>query len=328
MLSQPLVSIITPCHNHAPYLDDYFHGLLSQTYRNIELIFIDDGSTDESWQIVCRYETLLRARLARVVLERQDNVGVHATCSRALARVTGEYTSFLESDDYYLPGKVADSVHYLETHPEIGFVHTDTHYVYADRVEHCHWASARKQMPTGWIYEELLEGNFIKTCSMCCRTDLLRRSASFERYRARRYLMGDYPMFLDLARHARCGYIPDALSCYRVLAESASHSRDPKRQYRFWRSHHQIRLDYSAHLQSTRRARRAARRHRSAALTYLAHLEYERGNRRRARRLFRKGALGLDAAGLSRVLATYLPPRLFSGTRSVWQALQRQMLCR
>jgi glycosyltransferase involved in cell wall biosynthesis len=243
---RPLVTVITPCYNHAPYLDDYFQGLLQQTYREIELILIDDGSTDGSWEKIRSYEDRLRKAFPRVCCERQENAGAFRLIARACTRVTGDLVSILESDDYWLPGKLEENVRFLTDHPAAGAVHSDVDFVYPDRVESRHWASSGRTIPQGRIFEALLVENFIMTCAACYRADLIRRHVDVDRHREAGYLMGDYPLFLDLARHAEWGYIDKVLARYRVREGSASRPKDPQKAYRFNQSYHRIQQDYLA----------------------------------------------------------------------------------
>ncbi len=247
MTTSPLVTIITPWHNHRRYADDYFGSLLAQTYRDLEIILIDDGSTDDSWPKIVEYGERLRRAFPRVVLQRQENAGGSTTMDRLVAQATGEFFCILESDDYYHPTKIEKNVEYLLAHPEAGLVHSDADFVYPDRVESGHWGRMHAQIPTGWVHEALLQkGNYITTCSVCCRTELIRQNVSFHRYWLQGFLMGDYPLYLDLSRLAPFGYIPEPLVCYRVQAESVSHARDPKKLFLFNKSYQEIRLRYLA----------------------------------------------------------------------------------
>src|SRR5262249_24765482 len=125
MSPEPLVSIVTMCYRHEPYLDDYFQSLLRQTYRNIEVIFLDDGSPDGSWGKARGYESDLRSRCRRVVMQTQPNAGMHTTLLRVLAQATGELVCILESDDYYYPTKIEENVNYLRRYQDVGLVHSD-----------------------------------------------------------------------------------------------------------------------------------------------------------------------------------------------------------
>ena len=244
MTSLPLASVITPCYNHEKYLDEYFEGLLSQTYTHVELIFLDDGSADGSWEKVMSYESRLKNKFSKVILERHENIGFLPEVASALERAAGEFFCLIGSDDTYLPTMLEEVVTYLLAHPEKGMVHGDTDYVYDDRIERQHWKSTGRQIPQGFVFEDLLKRNFVMMCSACFRTDLLRRHGNFKNYTDRNYVVEDYPLLLDLARHTEFGYIDKSLARYRVLSESMSHSKDPNKLLQFCKSIYRIKRDY------------------------------------------------------------------------------------
>lgn len=111
---QPLVSIFVPSYNHARYIERCVASVLNQTYPAIELIVIDDGSSDDSPAILAR---LAQAHGFR--LETQANQGLAATLNRGLALANGKYFCPLGSDDIMLPEKTALQVAYMEAHPEV-----------------------------------------------------------------------------------------------------------------------------------------------------------------------------------------------------------------
>ncbi len=94
-VERPLVSIIVPCFNTAPYLDDCLGSLLAQTHRQIEVIAIDDGSTDDTGAILDAWHE----RDARVRVARRPNRGLGAARNAALSLATGSYLTFVDSDD-------------------------------------------------------------------------------------------------------------------------------------------------------------------------------------------------------------------------------------
>lgn len=255
---QPLVTIVTPCYNHEKYLDEYFEGLLSQSYENIELIIFDDGSSDGSWEKILSYQQRLREKFPFVILERHENIGPTEELRLALDRALGELLCILESDDYYLPTKIEENVRFLQDHPDMGAVHSDIDYVYAKRIAHRHWKRAGRRIPSGDIFEELLVDNFIMTCSFCCRTDLFREHVNLREYLSKGYLARDYALFLDLARHTQIGYIDKSLVRYRVLQESFSHSTNLEKAFAFVKNIHQIKLDYIEQYGGSDSARRLA----------------------------------------------------------------------
>lgn len=90
-----LVSIIIPVYNVDQYIDECLNSVINQTYKNLEIVIIDDGSTDESLQICRKYAT----RDGRVIVLHQDNAGVSAARNAGLDIITGEYVLFVDSDD-------------------------------------------------------------------------------------------------------------------------------------------------------------------------------------------------------------------------------------
>jgi glycosyltransferase involved in cell wall biosynthesis len=91
-MSEPLVSIVVLCHNYARYLPQAMESAFAQDYPNLELIVIDDGSTDDSLEVALRY-----AERAKVLT--QPNQGLAPTCNRGAREATGEYFVFLSADD-------------------------------------------------------------------------------------------------------------------------------------------------------------------------------------------------------------------------------------
>jgi GT2 family glycosyltransferase len=105
--NQPLVSIIIPCYNCKKWVSDSIESCFNQTYSNIEIIVVDDGSTDGSLE-------LLRQFVPRITLETGPNRGGNRARNRGFALSKGEYIQFLDSDDYLESEKIARQVAFLE----------------------------------------------------------------------------------------------------------------------------------------------------------------------------------------------------------------------
>jgi glycosyltransferase involved in cell wall biosynthesis len=105
--TQSLVSIIIPCYNCRKWVQEAIKSCLNQTYPNNEIIVVDDGSTDESLEV-------LRHFLPRIRLETGPNRGGNSARNRAFALSTGEYIQYLDADDYLEPDKIARQVRFLE----------------------------------------------------------------------------------------------------------------------------------------------------------------------------------------------------------------------
>ena len=117
-----LVSIISPCYNGAKYLPHFLESVLQQTYRPIELIFVDDGSTDDTKIVFDSYrERFLDSGITPVYIY-QKNAGQAAAMNAGLPIFTGDYLMWVDADDVILPENVSKKVAYLEKHQEKGFV--------------------------------------------------------------------------------------------------------------------------------------------------------------------------------------------------------------
>src|SRR5829696_6977365 len=110
----PLVSVVIPCYNQAHFLEEAIESVLAQSYKDFEIIVIDDGSTDDTGEVAGRYP--------RVRLFRQDNQGLAAARNAGLWRSKGEYLVFLDADDRLLPWALEVGLKHLRAHPECAFV--------------------------------------------------------------------------------------------------------------------------------------------------------------------------------------------------------------
>lgn len=110
----PLVSIIIPSFNHEKFVGATIESVLEQTYPCIELIVIDDGSSDDTLKVVRKYEQSSHGM--RVIA--QENQGLSQTLNNALKHAHGEYVAFIASDDVMHPEKTEKQVAFLDAHPE------------------------------------------------------------------------------------------------------------------------------------------------------------------------------------------------------------------
>ena len=114
----PVVSVVVPSYNRANVIAQSLDSALAQTYPRLEIIVVDDGSTDETEQAVAPYRD-------RVVFIRQQNQGLAGARNTGLARATGEYVAWLDSDDLWNPDKLALQIAFLRRHPDHVLVASD-----------------------------------------------------------------------------------------------------------------------------------------------------------------------------------------------------------
>jgi len=144
----PLVSIIIPTYNYGRYLTKSLRSCLEQTHRNLEIIVVDDGSVDDTKEIV-------RSFGDRVVYLFQQNQGVSAARNTGLHRASGEFIAFLDADDYLMEDSIAVRAEVLMSRPEIGIVFTDT-YSCDEKGNVYHDGTERKDRASDRFYEDLL----------------------------------------------------------------------------------------------------------------------------------------------------------------------------
>jgi len=111
----PLVSVVIPTYDCDRYIVQAIESVLSQTYGNVEIIVVDDGSTDQTRRVLKPY-------LNRIRYIHQQNLGVSAARNRGIEEASGEFIAFLDADDFFLPDKLADQVACFEAKPSLGVV--------------------------------------------------------------------------------------------------------------------------------------------------------------------------------------------------------------
>ena len=126
----PLVSILIPCHNAAPWLAETLESALAQTWQNLEIIVVDDGSTDESLSVAQQFNQ----RNLQIIP--QHNQGAAAARNRALEAAQGEVIQYLDADDMLAPDKIEQQMAMLQAHPNclISGAWTRFHRHYEDAV--------------------------------------------------------------------------------------------------------------------------------------------------------------------------------------------------
>ncbi len=112
-----LVTVVIPCYNQAHFLGEAVESVLAQTHPHLEIVVVDDGSTDDTSGVAARYPG--------VRLVRQENRGLSAARNSGLARGRGEYVVFLDADDRLLPEALEVGVRELEAHPECAFAFSE-----------------------------------------------------------------------------------------------------------------------------------------------------------------------------------------------------------
>ncbi len=225
MSSTPLVSVIIPTYNCAPYIVEAIESVLAQTYRNLEIIVVDDGSTDQTQAVLAPYR-------GRITYLYQENRGLSAARNLAIHHASGALVAFLDSDDVWYPGKLALQVQALQQYSEAGLSFTDYQLFdesavieqsgFDARVQR--WVNQQKGATTrlvfGWIYRELLlQGNYMHVSSIIVTRDALEQVGLFdEAFKVAQ----DYDLWLRIAQRFPVVCINRILCGYRYRPDSLS----------------------------------------------------------------------------------------------------------
>lgn len=205
---EPLVSIVMPCYNGRAFICEAIESALNQSYGNVELLVVDDGSTDGSQTLVENYP---------VRLLQSTHQGVSAARNRGIRESRGEFFVFLDCDDRLLPGAVAAGLEALEKSPDC-LMAVGAHNLIKESGE---WIITRyKPQNVSDAYELLLRSNFIE-----CTSSVLFRRAALSEHAFRDSIRGseDYDLYLRTARLA-------PVCCHRnVVAEYRLHGTNSSR---------------------------------------------------------------------------------------------------
>lgn len=174
----PLVSVLMPAYNHARYVETSVRSVLGQDWPRVELIVVDDGSTDGTWRVLEGLRAECEQALERVVMERQENAGTCVTLNRLRAMARGEYVAVLASDDAFLPGAFGILAAALAKDPSVGVVVGRNEFMDGEG-RRCFWDDAHNA-----VYERAAAryadfDDFLRTA-----TGVDARSADFGSYRA------------------------------------------------------------------------------------------------------------------------------------------------
>lgn len=179
---QPLVSVIIPTFNCESYIAETINSVLNQDYASIELIIIDDGSTDKTRHIISDYKDKLK-------LITQNNSGVCVARNRGIKEAAGQFICLMDHDDYWFPDKISRQVAEFLSHPEIGIVYSnftlwksnsDGTFVSPDTFGNQLINDEIDDHYSGWIYHLLLLDCWVLTSTAMIRAEVFDECGVFD----------------------------------------------------------------------------------------------------------------------------------------------------
>jgi len=226
------VSVIIPTYNCKHYICEAIDSVLAQSYKNTEIIVVDDGSIDATQEVISKYGEQIKYIY-------QTNKGVSSARNRGISLAEGEYIAFLDSDDVWLPDKLKLQISAIEKNTEAVLVFTDAE-VFNEKgivrnsfrpshIEKADCGSFRCRINSfslndgsilaGDFYRDLLMGNFIALSTVLIRKELFSRNGGFDES----FSIGeDYELWLRIARKNSLLYLNNITTQHRFRDDSAS----------------------------------------------------------------------------------------------------------
>ncbi len=138
MCKLPLVSVIIPAYNHESYIQETIKSIINQTYKNIELIILDDGSKDSTWQKIQEMREECNQRFVRICLNTKENEGTCKTLNKLLSMAKGDFIYLIASDDLAKPYAIEKEVQFLNRNPEYALCVGDNEIIDKNSKK-CYW---------------------------------------------------------------------------------------------------------------------------------------------------------------------------------------------
>lgn len=298
----PKVSILLTCFNHVRFLPECWAGIQNQTFKDFEVVAIDDGSTDGT-----REWLTSNAGRAKIIFN-EANLGTYASLNCALQEATGEFVAILNDDDLWSPRKLEVQLELFNRNSRVGLVHTDGGFIDSQGrpVEGSPLGFEFPRTETGNAVIPLLYANKIIASAALVRKQCFDDLGGFnDAY----FGSGDWEMWLRIAENWDIGYVDEKLTYYRVHGDNASHKLE-----RIWQDDEKLRLwmrskysDYEK-LPLDPDELKQAKAHNEACLGTVMMLN---GKSEGSREAYRE-SLRLDPTRFKsrlRLLATYMLPR-------------------
>lgn len=225
-LSFPLVSVYIPSFNHEKYVVDALNSVVRQDYDNVELVLIDDASTDGSWELIKSWAAANSGEIAVKIFRHERNQGITKTLNELIDLCSGEYLVGIASDDYLLPGSIAKRVNYLEENPNKGAVFGDC-VVVNEKGDVLHYSGLSElySMDRSKLCGPQLEKELIINWGVPGGTLMVRRDVHEKIKFDTRLLVEDFDFYLKLLAEQLLGYLDESVSAYRLHESNTSRAR-------------------------------------------------------------------------------------------------------
>lgn len=216
----PLVSVIIPCYNSENYISQAVESALQQTYKNIEVIVIDDGSVDNSYAILKSYNHQIKL----LIHPEHKNMGVSFTRKAGINEAKGQWIAFLDADDVWDSQKIEHQVKKLENFPEAILCHTKAKVVYDEGLSEKDYKNDFSISEHQVLYRLTEQASFLKSNNICNSSVLVRKdniqNVSFEAPQL--FQFEDWLLWILLSQQGFFLFLPEETTFYRYHTTSST----------------------------------------------------------------------------------------------------------
>lgn len=240
-----LVSVLIPAYNHENYIQDTIKSIISQTYKNIELIVVDDGSKDSTWEKILKIKPECDKRFSRVVFKTQENQGTCETFNRLLSLAQGEYVYIIASDDLAKPSAIEKEYTFLSNNSDYALcvgdneiIDADSNICYLDKQMNVVKNKNEADFETfGQFMQSNLHFSFLSSrfgnynelyfTNHIPNGYLIRRSV-FDKtgYFTKEAPLEDYWLMLQISKYAKMKFLDEVLFSYRQHGANTVNNRE------------------------------------------------------------------------------------------------------
>lgn len=214
----PAVSVIIAAYNAERYIADTLDSIRAQTFRDFEVIVVDDGSTDRTAQIVAGY--------SEVRCLRQLNSGQPVARNAGIAAARGQFLAFVDADDLWQPAKLEKQVGYLSSHPQTAWIYSDAIVFDSEKRKDICFISQNCVLHDGWVLDKLLLSSFIASPTLVIRREVFDQIGRFDESPSLR-IGEDWNMWLRIAEKYPVAVIREPLAMVRLHDSNMMHTIAP-----------------------------------------------------------------------------------------------------
>ena len=237
--TKPLVSIIMNCHNGSEFLEQSIDSIISQTYKNWELIFWDNDSQDDSKKIINKFSD---NRIKYFKSKKFDRL--YKSRNLAIQNAKGEFISFLDTDDLWQKDKLEKQMNFFLKNEGYEIIYSN-YYIY-DESKKKKFKKFNKVLPSGIVFKQLLRNYTVGILTVCLRRSLFKDNFFNDNFD----IIGDFDLFLRLSEKNKIGYMHDVLAVYRLHKSNLSKKKIEQHiiELQKWAQANEVKAKYKGNL--------------------------------------------------------------------------------